>query len=119
VNTIKVIDAVLKAEVSTGPVWHRYTMDGYGETSDGGPFRQEGIGRGWPLLGGERAHYELARGNRDEARWLLGVMAKTKRAREDLFPSRYGMRPISRNGSCSTVSLQARACRSSGLTPSM
>jgi glucoamylase len=76
VNTIKVIDAVLKAEVSTGPVWHRYTMDGYGETSDGGPFRQEGIGRGWPLLGGERAHYELARGNRDEARRLLGVMAK-------------------------------------------
>jgi glucoamylase len=76
VNTIKVIDATLKAEVSTGPVWHRYTMDGYGETSDGGPFRQEGIGRGWPLLGGERAHYELARGNRGEARRLLGVMAK-------------------------------------------
>jgi glucoamylase len=76
VNTIKVIDATLKAEVSTGPVWHRYTMDGYGETSDGGPFRQEGIGRGWPLLGGERAHYELARGNRGETRRLLGVMAK-------------------------------------------
>ena len=76
VNTVKVIDATLKAEVSTGPVWHRYTMDGYGETSDGGPFRNEGIGRGWPLLAGERAHYELARGNREEARRLLGVMAK-------------------------------------------
>ncbi|MGB6875477.1 MAG: glycoside hydrolase family 15 protein [Candidatus Acidiferrales bacterium] len=75
-NTAKVIDAMLKTEVSTGPVWHRYTMDGYGETSDGGPFRHEGIGRGWPLLGGERAHYELARRNRDEARRLLGVMAK-------------------------------------------
>jgi glucoamylase len=76
VNTVKVIDATLKTEVSTGPVWHRYTMDGYGETEDGGPFMHAGIGRGWPLLGGERAHYELARGNRDEAGRLLSVMAK-------------------------------------------
>ncbi|MGA8440115.1 MAG: hypothetical protein WB762_24330 [Candidatus Sulfotelmatobacter sp.] len=76
VNTVKVIDAELRTEVSTGPVWHRYTLDGYGETSDGGPFRNAGIGRGCPLLGGERAHYELARGNRVEAERLLGVMAK-------------------------------------------
>jgi glucoamylase len=75
-NTVKVIDATLKTEVSTGPVWHRYTRDGYGETSDGGPFRNEGIGRGWPLLGGERAHYELAKGHRAEACCLLDVMAK-------------------------------------------
>jgi hypothetical protein len=76
VNTVKVIDAMLKTEVSTGPVWHRYTMDGYGETSDGGPFRSEGIGSGWPLLGGERAHYELAHGNLAEARRLRDVMVK-------------------------------------------
>jgi len=76
VNTVKVIDATLKTEVSTGPVWHRYTMDGYGETKDGGPFMHAGIGRGWPLLGGERAHYELARGNHAEASRLLTVMAK-------------------------------------------
>jgi glucoamylase len=76
VNTVKVIDATLKVEVSTGPVWHRYTMDGYGETRDGGPFKHAGIGRGWPLLAGERAHYELARGDRAEASRLLGVMAK-------------------------------------------
>jgi len=76
VSTVKVIDATLRMEVSTGPVWHRYTMDAYGETSDGGPFRNRGIGRGWPLLGGERAHYELARGNHTEASRLLGVMAK-------------------------------------------
>ncbi len=75
-NTVKVIDATLKTEVSTGPVWHRYTMDGYGETSDGGPFRSAGIGRGWPLLAGERAHYELARGSSAEASRLLGVMAR-------------------------------------------
>ncbi|MGA9184036.1 MAG: glucan 1,4-alpha-glucosidase [Candidatus Acidiferrales bacterium] len=75
-DTVKVIDATLKKEVSTGPVWHRYTMDGYGETSDGGPFESAGIGRGWPLLAGERAHYELALGNPSEAKRLLDVIAK-------------------------------------------
>ncbi len=74
VNTIKVIDATLKTETATGPVWHRYTHDGYGETADGSPFTGSGIGRGWPLLGGERAHYELAAGNRAEAERLLAVM---------------------------------------------
>ena len=74
VNTVKVIDATLKTETKTGPVWHRYTHDGYGETADGGPFKSVGIGRGWPLLGGERAHYELAAGNHAEAQRLLGVM---------------------------------------------
>ncbi|MDQ2687034.1 MAG: glycoside hydrolase family 15 protein, partial [Armatimonadota bacterium] len=74
-NTVKVIDAVLKTDTQTGPVWHRYTHDGYGETQDGGPYEGAGVGRGWPLLAGERAHYELARGNCDEAKRLLHVMA--------------------------------------------
>ncbi len=74
VNTVKVIDAVLKTETSTGPVWHRYNRDGYGEHADGGPFDGIGIGRGWPLLAGERAHYELALGNLAEARRLCRVM---------------------------------------------
>ncbi|MEP7381918.1 MAG: glucan 1,4-alpha-glucosidase [Gemmatimonadota bacterium] len=73
-DTIKVIDATLKTETATGPVWHRYTHDGYGESADGGPFTGTGIGRGWPLLGGERAHYELAAGHRAEAERLLEVM---------------------------------------------
>jgi glucoamylase len=63
-DTIKVIDATLMTQTKTGPVWHRYTEDGYGEQKDGAPFnKQTGIGRGWPLLAGERAHYEIARGN--------------------------------------------------------
>ncbi len=73
-NTIKVIDAVLKTETSTGPVWHRYNRDGYGEHADGTPFDGTGVGRGWPLLAGERAHYELAAGNFEEARRLLTVI---------------------------------------------
>jgi glucoamylase len=75
-NTVQVIDATLKTETATGPVWHRYTHDGYGETEDGGPFLKAGIGRGWPLLGGERAHYEIAAGDLKEAAHLLGVMGE-------------------------------------------
>ena len=74
VNTVKVIDTLLKTETKTGPVWHRYNQDGYGEHSDGRPFDGTGIGRGWPLLAGERAHYELAKGNTDEARKLARVI---------------------------------------------
>jgi glucoamylase len=74
VNTIKVIDAALKTETQTGPVWHRYNQDGYGEHEDGRPFDGTGKGRGWPLLAGERAHYELAAGHRQEAERLLEVM---------------------------------------------
>jgi glucoamylase len=75
-NTVKVIDATLKTETATGPVWHRYTGDGYGEHEDGSPFDGTGIGRGWPLLAGERAHYELAAGNVGEARQLLQLMER-------------------------------------------
>lgn len=62
-NTIKVIDATLKYENSSGPVWYRYNGDGYGEHVDGSPFNGTGVGRPWPLLTGERAHYEIAAGN--------------------------------------------------------
>jgi glucoamylase len=75
VNTVKVIDALLKTETKTGPIWHRYNEDGYGEHEDGSPFDGTGIGRGWPLLAGERAHYELACGDKHQARRLLKVMA--------------------------------------------
>jgi len=75
VNTVRVIDALLKTETATGPVWHRYNRDGYGEHDDGSPFDGSGVGRGWPLLVGERAHYEVARGNLAEARRLLAAMA--------------------------------------------
>jgi glucoamylase len=74
VNTIRVIDATLKVETPHGPCWHRYNHDGYGETADGSPFNKTGIGRAWPLLTGERAHYELAAGNKKEARRLLDTM---------------------------------------------
>jgi glucoamylase len=73
-DTIRIIDATLKTETKTGPVWHRYNQDGYGEHEDGTPFDGTGIGRGWPLFAGERAHYELARGDRAAAERLMRVM---------------------------------------------
>ncbi|HEX3721914.1 MAG TPA: glycoside hydrolase family 15 protein, partial [Nitrolancea sp.] len=61
-DSVKLCDAVLKVETPNGPVWHRYNLDGYGEHADGSPFDGTGIGRGWPLLAGERGHYALAAG---------------------------------------------------------
>jgi glucoamylase len=73
-DTAKVIDALLKVETPSGSTWHRYNDDGYGEHKDGSPFDGTGIGRGWPLLTGERAHYELAAGCIENAQSLLAAM---------------------------------------------
>jgi len=74
VNTIKVIDELLRTKLPQGPAWYRYNCDGYGEHEDGSPFDGTGIGRPWPLLAGERAHYELIAGRAQTAEILLGVM---------------------------------------------
>jgi glucoamylase len=61
-DSLRVIDAVLKVQTPHGPAWRRYNHDGYGPNADGRPYIGFGIGRAWPLLAGERAHYELAAG---------------------------------------------------------
>ena len=63
VDSLKVVDAVLKIETPYGPCWRRYNHDGYGQRKDGGPYMGWGQGRAWPILTGERAHYELAAGH--------------------------------------------------------
>jgi glucoamylase len=73
-GTVKVIDSLLKVETPTGPSWHRYNDDGYGEHKDGAPFNGTGIGRAWPLLTGERAHYELLARRGETAKGLLATM---------------------------------------------
>ena len=50
VDSLKVIDHVLKVETPVGPCWRRYNHDGYGQRHDGGPFLGWGQGRAWPLL---------------------------------------------------------------------
>src|SRR5581483_4895457 len=76
-NTIKAIDALLRVKLPQGYCWYRYNQDGYGEHEDGSPFDGNGIGRPWPLLAGERAHYELAAGHKETAEQLLTVMELT------------------------------------------
>jgi glucoamylase len=73
-HTITAIDWLLRRNLPTGSYWYRYNDDGYGEHVDGGPFDGTGIGRLWPLLTGERAHYELAAGKLEEARRLLAAL---------------------------------------------
>jgi glucoamylase len=63
IDSLTVVDHVLKRDLPQGPGWLRYNYDGYGQRPDGGPFQSWGQGRVWPLLTGERAHYDLAAGN--------------------------------------------------------
>jgi glucoamylase len=62
VDSLNVVDKIIKRNLPQGPGWLRYNWDGYGQRPDGGPFQTWGQGRVWPLLTGERAHYELAAG---------------------------------------------------------
>jgi glucoamylase len=61
-SSIEVIDRVLKRDLPQGPCWRRYNHDGYGQKPDGGAFDGTGEGRSWPILTGERGHYELEAG---------------------------------------------------------
>jgi glucoamylase len=61
-DSLRVVDQELKVDTPVGPCWHRYNHDGYGQRDDGAPYQGWGTGRAWPLLTGERAHYELALG---------------------------------------------------------
>jgi glucoamylase len=72
--TLALADAMLRVDTPRGPGWYRYNGDGYGEHEDGRPYDGTGQGRAWPLLTGERGHYELAAGRVAEARALLHAM---------------------------------------------
>ena len=85
-NTLRAIDALLAVELPQGPCWYRYNGDGYGEHKDGSPFDGNGIGRPWPLLAGERGHYALAGGRRDEAEAMLTVIENSTTGQSRLLP---------------------------------
>ncbi len=76
VTSVRAADALLKVDTPHGPVWHRYNGDGYGEHPDGAPFDGWGRGRGWPLLTGERGHYELLAA-RETTTYLKAMEAMT------------------------------------------
>jgi glucoamylase len=72
-DSLKVADAVLRLDTPSGPLYHRYRGDGYGEHEDGRPFDGSGVGRAWPLLTGERGHLALASGE-DPAPYLATML---------------------------------------------
>ncbi|HEX5436542.1 MAG TPA: glycoside hydrolase family 15 protein [Gemmatimonadaceae bacterium] len=74
VGTVKAIDALVEVDLPSGPGWRRYNGDRYGEHLDGSPYDGDGVGRVWPLLTGERAHYELAAGRTERAMELLRAL---------------------------------------------
>ena len=82
-DSLRVVDAVLRVVTPFGLCWYRYNHDGYGPRPDGGPYEGWGKGRLWPLLTGERGHYELAAG-RDVKPFILAMEG---------FASRGGMLP--------------------------
>ena len=119
VNTVQVIDALLKlGDGDRARSGTATTTTATASTPTAAPFDGTGIGRGWPLLAGERAHYELAAGRRDEAARLLrahGGAGERRRAdpRAGLGRRRHpGARALQRPAH------RARRCRSSGRTPS-
>lgn len=71
-DSLRVVDALLKVDTPVGPCWRRYNHDGYGQRADGSPFEGWGTGRIWPLLTGERGHYEFAAG-RDATPYLRAL----------------------------------------------
>jgi glucoamylase len=73
-GSLRLADALLKVDTPNGPSWRRYVDDGYGEHTDGSAFDGSGQGRAWPLLTGERGHYEVACGN--DPLPLLEAMAR-------------------------------------------
>jgi glucan 1,4-alpha-glucosidase len=77
-ESLPVVDATIEANTVSGPGWHRYNGDGYGDGAvDGHPWAPSGLGTGhvWPLLSGERAEYALASGNSATAVNLLMTMS--------------------------------------------
>jgi glucoamylase len=79
-SSLPVVDRELRYGTANGPFWHRASFDGYGEQRDGSQWEPvpEGsrltVGRGWPLLTGERGEYQLAAGQ--AAQGSLDTMAR-------------------------------------------
>jgi glucoamylase len=84
-QSLQVAEAMLAVMTPSGRGFHRYDVDGYGEWLDGSgwPRRQFGIGRVWPLLTGERGHFDVLAGGSGTAE-LTAMLAM--RGRGGLLP---------------------------------
>ena len=103
-NSISVADSQIQVSTPEGPLWHRYSFDGYGETASGGDYTGSGVGNPWPVLSGERGEYDVAAGNLTGAqspccrRWPARPTAATRSRNRSgaARPGRVGSRSASR-----------------------
>jgi glucoamylase len=76
VDSLALIDQMIKVKTTAGDAWYRYNHDAYGETPTGGKYDgRNGVGRLWTLLTGERGEYEIAAGDLESARKRLDTLA--------------------------------------------
>jgi glucan 1,4-alpha-glucosidase len=72
--SIPVVDATIENSTASGPGWHRYNSDGYGDKAGtGAPWAPSGQGTGhlWPALSVERGEYDLVSGAAPSAASLV------------------------------------------------
>ncbi|MBZ5639973.1 MAG: glucan 1,4-alpha-glucosidase [Acidobacteriia bacterium] len=106
VQSLAIVDATIETTTASGPGWHRYNGDGYGDDgTDGHPWEPTGRGSGhvWPALSAERAEYALESRDPSTATLLLDGMARFAGGvglipeqdweLADLAPSPYGTDP--------------------------
>jgi glucoamylase len=77
--SLAVVDKTIESSTPSGPGWHRYNGDGYGDgAGDGHPWAPSGKGTGhlWPALSAERGEQELASGDASGAASLLQGMSR-------------------------------------------
>jgi len=91
INSLKVTDQCIRQDINGNPYFLRYGridkqdgdgMDTYGENDEGRCWTGDHPGRGryWPLLSGERGHYELMKAGVGEAkRYLKAILAAANR----------------------------------------
>ncbi len=76
-QSLPIVDSTIMSNTVSGPGWHRYNGDGYGDdAATGHPWAptNKGTGHVWPVLSGERAEYALAAGDAATASSLLNTM---------------------------------------------
>jgi glucan 1,4-alpha-glucosidase len=76
-ESLPVVDATIETNTPSGPGWHRYNGDGYGDgATDGHPWAptNKGTGHLWPLLTEERGEYDVSSGQVSTAVTLLSTM---------------------------------------------
>jgi glucan 1,4-alpha-glucosidase len=105
-QSLPVVDATIETNTASGPGWHRYNGDGYGDgKTDGHPWApsNKGTGHLWPVLSAERGEQSLATGDAATAASLLlgmdrfasgvGLIPEQDWEFPDLAPSPFGTDP--------------------------